>query len=83
MPVVVGALGSVSKSLIGHLEQLGIPDRSKLSVQKSALLDRDISLKRCLESQVTGLRPDWMMMMMMMMMMTMMMVVHNAKVVGL
>ena len=81
MPVVVEALGSVSKSLIGHLEQLGIPDRTKLSVQKSALLDRDISLKRCLESKVSGLRPDWMMMMMMMV--TMMMVVHNAKVVGL
>ena len=78
MPVVVGALGSVSKSLIGHLEQLGIPDRTKLSVQRSAPLDRDISLKRCLESKVTGLRPDWMMMMM-----TMMMVVHNAKAVGL
>ena len=46
VPVLVGALGSVSKSLIGHLEQLGIPDRTKLSVQKSALLDRDISLKR-------------------------------------
>ena len=83
MPVVVGALGSVSKSLIGHLEQLGIPDRTKLSVQTCALLDRDISLKRCLESEVSGLRPDWMMMMMMMMMMTMMLVVHNAKVVGL
>ena len=81
MPVVVEALGSVSKSLIGHLEQLEIPDRTKLSVQKSALLDRDISLKRCLESKVSGLRPDWMMMMMMMV--TMMMVVHNAKVVGL
>ena len=81
MPVVVEALGSVSKSLIGHLEQLGIPDRTKLSVQKSALLDRDISLKRCLEFEVSGLRPDWMMMMMMMV--TMMMVVHNAKVVGL
>ena len=37
MPVVVGALGSVSKKLAGHLEQLGINYRTR-TVQKSALL---------------------------------------------
>ena len=29
MPVVVGALGSVSKKLAGHLEQIGIKNRTK------------------------------------------------------
>ena len=37
MPVVVGALGSLSKKLAGHLEQLGIKYRTR-TVQKSALL---------------------------------------------
>ena len=31
MPVVVGVLGSVSKKLAGHLEQLGIRDKSRHS----------------------------------------------------
>ena len=35
--VVVGALGSVSKKLAGHLEKLGIKDRTR-TMQKSALL---------------------------------------------
>ena len=33
-PVVVGALGSVSKKLAGHLEQLGIQNRTR-TMQKS------------------------------------------------
>ena len=37
MPVVVGALGTVSKKLAGHLEQLGIKDRIRM-MKKSALL---------------------------------------------
>ena len=37
VPVVVGALGSVSKKLAGHLEQLEIKDRTR-TMQKSALL---------------------------------------------
>ena len=37
MPVVVGALGSVSKKVAGHLEQLGIKDRTR-TMKKSALL---------------------------------------------
>ena len=37
VPVVVGALGSVSKKLAGHLEQLGIKDQTR-TMQKSALL---------------------------------------------
>ena len=38
VPVVVGALGSVSKKLVGHLEQLGIKNRTR-TMQKSALLE--------------------------------------------
>ncbi|XP_068716878.1 uncharacterized protein [Montipora capricornis] len=37
VPVVEGALGAVSKKLAGHLEQLGIKDRTR-TMQKSALL---------------------------------------------
>ena len=37
VPVVVGALGSMSKKLAGHFEQLGIENRSR-TMQKSALL---------------------------------------------
>ena len=37
VPVVAGALGSVSKNLAGHLGQLGIKDRTR-TMQKLALL---------------------------------------------
>ena len=37
VPVVVGALGLVSKKLAAYLEQLGIKDRTR-TMQKSALL---------------------------------------------
>ena len=36
VPLVVGAVGSVSKKLAGHLEQLGIKDRTN-TMQKTAL----------------------------------------------
>lgn len=44
VPVVVGALGSVSKKLAGHLEQLGIKDGTR-KMQKSALLGSALILK--------------------------------------
>ena len=45
VPVVVGALGSVSTKLAGHLEQLGIKDRTS---------DRHISSEKCWKSEVSG-----------------------------
>ena len=48
VPVVVGALGSVSKKLAGHLEQLGIKDRTR-TMQKSALLGSARILRKVLE----------------------------------
>ena len=48
VPVVVGALGSVSKNLAGHLEQLGIKDRTR-TMQKSALFGSAHSLRKVLE----------------------------------
>ena len=48
MPVVVGALGSVSKKLAGHLEHLGIKDRTT-TMQKSAILESAHILRKVLE----------------------------------
>ena len=48
VPVVVGALGSVSKKLVGHLEQLGIKNRTR-TMQKSALLGSVHILRKRLE----------------------------------
>ena len=48
VPVVVGTLGSVSKKLAGHLEQLGIKDRTR-TMQKSALLGSAHILRKVLE----------------------------------
>ncbi|XP_068707858.1 uncharacterized protein [Montipora foliosa] len=48
MPVVVGALVSVSEKLTGHLEQLGIKDRTR-TMQKSALLGSANILRKVLE----------------------------------
>ena len=48
VPVVVGALGSVSKKLVGHLEQLGIKNRTR-TMQKSALLGSAHILRKRLE----------------------------------
>ena len=48
VPVVVGALGSVSKKLAGHLEQLGIKDQTR-TMQKSALLGSARILRKVLE----------------------------------
>ena len=48
VPVVVDALGSVSKKLAGHLEQLGIKDRTR-TMQKSALLGSAHILRKALE----------------------------------
>ena len=48
VPVVVGALGSVSKKLAGHLEQLGIKDRTR-TMKKSALLGSAHILRKVLE----------------------------------
>ena len=45
---VVGALGSVSKKLAGHLEQLGIKNRTR-TMQKSALLGSAHILRKVLE----------------------------------
>ena len=46
--VVVGALSSVSKKLAGHLEQLGIKNRTR-TMQKSALLGSAHFLRKVLE----------------------------------
>ena len=48
VPVVVGALGSVSKKLAGHLEQLGIKSRTR-TMQKSALLGSAHILRKVLK----------------------------------
>ena len=48
VPVVVGALGSVSKKLAGHLEQLGIKNGTR-TMQKSALLGSAHILRKVLE----------------------------------
>ena len=48
VPVVVGALGSVSKKLAGHLEQLGIKDRIR-TMQTSALLGSAHILRKVME----------------------------------
>ena len=58
VPVVVGALGSVSKKLGGHLEQLEIKDR-KRPMRKSALLGSTRILRTELEVSGHGLRLDW------------------------
>ena len=50
VPVVVGALGSVSKKLAGHFKQLGIKNRTR-TMQKS---DRHISSEKCWKSEVSG-----------------------------
>ena len=49
VPVVVGALGSVSKKLAGHLEQIGIKNRTR-TMQKSALLGTAHILSKVLEA---------------------------------
>ena len=48
VPVVVGTLGSVSKKLAGHFEQLGIKDRTR-TMQKSPLLRSAHILRKVLE----------------------------------
>ena len=47
VPVVVGALGSVSKKLAGKLKQLGIKDQTR-TMQKSALLGSAHILRKVL-----------------------------------
>ena len=49
VPVVVGALGSVSKKLAGKLKQLGIKDQTR-TMQKSALLGLAHILRKVLEN---------------------------------
>ena len=56
--VVVGALGSVSKKLAGHLEKLGIKDRTR-RMQKSALLGSPHILGKVPEFSGVGVRLDW------------------------
>ena len=48
VPVVAGMLGSVSKKLAGHLEQIGIKNRTR-TTQKSALLGSAHILRKVLE----------------------------------
>ena len=48
VPVVVGALGSVSKKLAGHLEQIRIKNRTR-TMQTSALLGSAHILRKVLE----------------------------------
>ena len=59
VPVVVGALDSVSKKLAGHLEQLGIKNRTR-TMQKSALLGSAHILRKVLEVWGLGMGLDWM-----------------------
>ena len=54
----IGALGSVSKKLAGHLELLRITDR-KRTMQKSALLGSEHILRKVLEVWGFGMRLDW------------------------
>ena len=56
--VVVGALASVSKKLAGHLEQLGIKDRTR-TMKKSAFLGSGNILRKVLEVWGLGMRLDW------------------------
>ena len=58
VPVVVGALGSVSKKLAGHLEQLVIKNRTR-TMQKSPLLGSAHILRKVLEVWGLGMRLDW------------------------
>ena len=58
VPVVVGALGSVSKKLAGHLEQLEIKNRTR-TMRKSALLGSASTLRKVLEVWCLGVRLDW------------------------
>ena len=46
--IIIGALGSVSKKLAGHWEQLGIKNRTR-TMQKSALLGSAHILRKVLE----------------------------------
>ena len=48
VPVVVGALGSVSKKLAGNFDQVGIKDLTR-RMQKSALLRSAHILRKVLE----------------------------------
>ena len=57
MPVVVGALGSVSKKLAGLFEQLGIKHRTR-TMQKRESSNRHISPK-VLTVRDLGMRLDW------------------------
>ena len=48
VPVEASALGSVSKKLAGHLELLGIKDRTR-TMQKSELVESVHILRKVLE----------------------------------
>ena len=58
VPVVVDALGSVSKKLAGHLEQLGMKNRTR-TMQKSALLGSAHILRKVMKFWGLGMRLDW------------------------
>ena len=58
VPVAVGALGSVSRRLAGHLEQLGIEYWTR-SMQKSALLRSAHILRKVFEVRGLGMRLNW------------------------
>ena len=58
VPVVVGALSSVSKKMAGHLEQLGIKDRTR-TMLKSALLGSAHILGKVLKVWGFRMRLDW------------------------
>ena len=53
LTVVVGALGSASKKLAGHLEQLGIKTEQERCKSRHSS-DRHISSERCWKSEVSG-----------------------------
>ena len=55
--VVVGPLGVIPKNLKGHLKEIGIPNRVR-TLQKSALLGKDIILRKVLEVTGLGTGPD-------------------------
>ena len=57
VPVLVGTLGSVSKKLAGHLEQLGSKDRTR-TMQKSAHLGSAHILRKVLEVGGLEMRLD-------------------------
>ena len=48
IPVIVGAVGVISKKLKGHLKEIGIPNRVR-TLQKSALLGMATILRKVLE----------------------------------